>query len=187
MPRHQNTKEKILESALKLFSEKGIRETAIKDIAKDVGITEGAIYRHFVSKDQIVRTLFSTYAERLYKELISVVEENTSIKNRFFKSVKTFLNFCFENPQAFRFINLSHYLRAEEVKNFQNLPKDALMKFVDEGFKKGIIKVRRELALAVVVGTLERTFLLVEGRIIEREAGLEEELAEVLWRAITYQ
>jgi hypothetical protein len=43
------------------------------------------------------------------------------------------------------------------------------------------------LALAVVVGTLERTFLLVEGGIIEREAGLEEELAEVLWRAITYQ
>jgi AcrR family transcriptional regulator len=43
MPRHQNTKEKILESALRLFSEKGIRETTIKDIAKDVGITEGAI------------------------------------------------------------------------------------------------------------------------------------------------
>jgi hypothetical protein len=34
-------------------------------------------------------------------------------------------------------------LRAEEVKNFQNLPKDALMKFMDEGFKKGIIKVKR--------------------------------------------
>ncbi len=61
------------------------------------------------------------------------------------------------------------------------------MKFVDEGFKKGIIKVRRELTLAMVVGTLERTFLLVEGGIIERGAGLEEELAEVLWKAITYQ
>jgi hypothetical protein len=61
------------------------------------------------------------------------------------------------------------------------------MKFVDEGFKKEIIKVRRELALAVVVGTLERTFLLVEVGIMEREAGLEEELAEVLWKAITYQ
>jgi hypothetical protein len=58
---------------------------------------------------------------------------------------------------------------------------------VDEGFKKEIIKVRRELALAVVVGTLERTFLLVEVGIMEREAGLEEELAEVLWKAITYQ
>jgi len=82
---------------------------------------------------------------------------------------------------------LFHYLRAEEVKNFQNLPKDALMKFTDEGFKKGIIKVKRELALAMVVGTSERTFLLMEGGIIEKEAGLEEELAEVLWKAITYQ
>ncbi|MFZ8863599.1 MAG: hypothetical protein ACO2PP_24260 [Thermocrinis sp.] len=80
-----------------------------------------------------------------------------------------------------------HYLRAEEVKKFQNHPKDALMKFMDEGFKKGIIKVKREVALAVVVGTLERTFFLVEGGIIEREVGLEEELAEVLWKATTYQ
>jgi len=61
------------------------------------------------------------------------------------------------------------------------------MKFIDQGFKKGIIKVRRERALAVVVGTLERTFLLVEGGIMEREAGLEEELAKALWKAITYQ
>jgi len=61
------------------------------------------------------------------------------------------------------------------------------MKFTDEGFKKGIIKVKRELALAMVVGTSERTFLLMEGGIIEKEAGLEEELAEVLWKAITYQ
>ena len=61
------------------------------------------------------------------------------------------------------------------------------MKFTDEGFKKGIIKVKRELALAMVVGTSERTFLLMEGGIMERKAGLEEELAEVLWKAITYQ
>ena len=43
------------------------------------------------------------------------------------------------------------------------------------------------MALAVVVGTLERTFLLVEGGIIERAVGLEEELAKVLWKVITYQ
>jgi|GEM_PF-6430039 len=33
--KRKDTKKRILESALKLFSEKGIRETTIKDIAKE--------------------------------------------------------------------------------------------------------------------------------------------------------
>ena len=48
-----------MEASLRLFSEKGIRETTIKDIAKEVGITEGAIYRHFNSKEEIVLGLLA--------------------------------------------------------------------------------------------------------------------------------
>ncbi|WP_448587171.1 TetR/AcrR family transcriptional regulator [Thermocrinis sp.] len=186
MPRLKNTKDRILETALKLFSEKGIKETTVKDIAKEVGITEGAIYRHFLSKDELVNTLFSSQSERFYRELLSVVEDEKPIEDRFFKLVHTFLNFCFGNPQAFRFINLFHYLRAEEVKNFQNLPKDAVLKLIDEGIKEGVIKVRRELALALFVGALERLFLLVDSGVIKREEGLEEELAKILWKALTF-
>ena len=186
MPRLQDTRKRILEMALKLFSERGIKETTVKDIAKEVGITEGAIYRHFTSKDELVNTIFSTYSQNFYSELISVVESGESIKDRFFKLVRAFLNFCFENPQAFKFINLFHYLRAQEVRNFQNLPKDAVLKLIDEGIKEGIIKVRRELALAVFVGTLERAFLLVDGGVIKREEGMEEELAAVLWKALCF-
>ncbi|WP_448583412.1 TetR/AcrR family transcriptional regulator [Thermocrinis sp.] len=186
MPRLQDTKKRILEVALKLFSERGIKETTVKDIAKEVGITEGAIYRHFTSKDELVNTIFLTYSQSFYRELLSVVESEETIEDRFFKLVHVFLNFCFENPQAFKFINLFHYLRAQEVKNFQNLPKDALLKLIDEGIREGIIRVRRELALAVFVGTLERAFLLVDGGVIKREEGLEEELATVLWRALSF-
>ena len=185
MPRLQNTKDRILEIALKLFSERGIKETTIKDIAREVGITEGAIYRHFTSKDELVNTLFLTQSEKLYKELLSVVEGDEPIDIRFFKLVHAFLNFCFENPEAFKFINLFHYLRAKDVKDFQNLPKDVLLKLIDEGINKGVIKVKRVLALAVVVGALERTFLLMDGGLIKREEGLERELANILWRSIT--
>ncbi|WP_333784686.1 TetR/AcrR family transcriptional regulator [Thermocrinis sp.] len=186
MPRLQDTKKRILEVALKLFSERGIKETTVKDIAKEVGITEGAIYRHFISKDELVNTVFSTHSQRFYEELMSVIESKGTIEDRFFKLVHKFLNFCFENPQAFKFINLFHYLRAQEVRNFQNLPKDAVLKLIDEAIKEGIIKVRRELALAVLVGALERTFLLVDSEIIKREEGLEEELAAVIWKALSF-
>jgi len=77
------TKELILEKALKLFSEKGIKETTIRDIAKAVGITEGAIYRHFESKDQIVHDLFDMHSKELYDMLTKVIDRHEDKEKRF--------------------------------------------------------------------------------------------------------
>lgn len=44
----------IIESAQKLFFKKGIAAVTIKDIAKEVGVGEATIYRHFQKKQNIV-------------------------------------------------------------------------------------------------------------------------------------
>lgn len=49
----KNTKERILETALELFSQNGYSGTSIKDIADKLGIVKSALYRHFESKDEI--------------------------------------------------------------------------------------------------------------------------------------
>ena len=183
--RRKGTKEKILEASLRLFSEKGIRETTIKDIAKEVGITEGAIYRHFKSKEEIVLGLFSSYSEELYNRLISVVKEEAPYMERFYKAVETFLSFAFENPSAFKYLNIFHYLRAEDIKGFDELPKDALLGLIEKGIEENFIKIRKEYALAVFVGTLERVFLLVEAGLLSREAVKTEEIANIIWKSLS--
>ena len=47
-----STKELILKQALKLFSENGYAGTSMSDIAKPLGITKAALYKHFKSKQQ---------------------------------------------------------------------------------------------------------------------------------------
>ncbi|ADO45207.1 transcriptional regulator, TetR family [Hydrogenobacter thermophilus TK-6] len=182
--KRKDTKKRILESALKLFSEKGIRETTIKDIAKEVGITEGAIYRHFTSKDEIVRGLFGMYSEEFYDRLMLAFEEKT-YRDKFYRAVEEFLSFCFENPEAFKYLDLFHYLRAEEVKEFKKLPKDAILKLLEEG--RGVIKIRAELALAMFVGTLERVFLFTQAGLLEKYKDIKGEVADLLWKALTSQ
>ncbi|MFN7064844.1 MAG: TetR/AcrR family transcriptional regulator [Aquificaceae bacterium] len=181
----KGTKEKILQASLKLFSEKGIRETTIKDIAREVRVTEGAIYRHFKSKEEIVLGLFKLYSEEFYKRLISVAEDGIPYRDSFSKVVKAFLSFCFENPSAFRYLNLFHYLRAENIRQFEPLPKDAVLQFIERGISQGFIKARREYALAVFVGTLERVFLLVEAGLLEKEELLAEEISQIIWKALS--
>lgn len=48
-----NTKELILEEALRQFSQKGFDGTSMSDIAGPLGITKAALYKHFESKQQI--------------------------------------------------------------------------------------------------------------------------------------
>ena len=52
-------KELILEVSLKLFSEKGYKSTSVRDIAKDVGMTQSGLYNHFKGKDAILKALIA--------------------------------------------------------------------------------------------------------------------------------
>ena len=52
------TKEQIEQAALRLFVEQGIAETSIRDISRSAGISQGAMYNHYASKEELARTLF---------------------------------------------------------------------------------------------------------------------------------
>lgn len=51
------TREQILDSSLRLFSEKGFARTSVRDIAQASGITDAAIYYHFASKRDLFEAL----------------------------------------------------------------------------------------------------------------------------------
>ncbi len=48
-----DTKERILQTALELFAQKGYEAVSVSDIAGALGLTKGALYRHFESKGAI--------------------------------------------------------------------------------------------------------------------------------------
>jgi AcrR family transcriptional regulator len=63
-PNKGETKEKILRTAARMFSERGFDRVTVREIAKDVGITSGSLYNHFVSKDEILKDLYRFYSEQ---------------------------------------------------------------------------------------------------------------------------
>ena len=53
-PKHKrDTREKILESARRLFNRNGYSGVSIEQIMSDAGLTHGGFYRHFSSKDKL--------------------------------------------------------------------------------------------------------------------------------------
>ena len=57
-PITNSNKEKILNTAIDLFSNKGFNAVSVRDITRGVEIKESSLYNHFKSKDEILETIF---------------------------------------------------------------------------------------------------------------------------------
>jgi AcrR family transcriptional regulator len=68
------TSERILEAALELFAENGYDATSMRSIAEQLGITKAALYYHFDSKADIVRTMLAE-TERQVADLVAWARE----------------------------------------------------------------------------------------------------------------
>ena len=83
-----NTKKKIFDVALDLFSKKGYDSVSLREIAEEVGIKKSSIYSHYSSKEAILMDIFD-YLTNLFeydellnnKELDLTADNETLVKN----------------------------------------------------------------------------------------------------------
>ncbi len=68
----KDTKNKIYDTSLKLFAQKGYKATSVREIAKTVGIQQGAIYNHFKNKEAILDEIIDNLAN---SHLINIFED----------------------------------------------------------------------------------------------------------------
>jgi AcrR family transcriptional regulator len=63
----KNTKERIFESAIDLFAQKGFDATSMREIAEAVGIKKASLYSHYKSKNEIMDNIFEYFKKELIK------------------------------------------------------------------------------------------------------------------------
>jgi TetR/AcrR family transcriptional regulator, transcriptional repressor of aconitase len=70
-------RESIVESATRLFARKGVAGATMAEIAAEAGISAGAIYRYFSSKEELLRGVFDDAMER-NQEIFSQIEQQAT-------------------------------------------------------------------------------------------------------------
>lgn len=75
----EETERKILDAALNLFMTKGYDSTSIQDIIDSLGgLTKGAVYHHFKSKEEILEAVMQEMDKEAY-DFLQSVKENDSL------------------------------------------------------------------------------------------------------------
>ena len=89
----QNTKRKLISTALELLKEKGFDAINVEDITKKAGVAKGTFYTYFKRKEDIVldisRVPFDEIAEELEKmDGMDIIEKLTHYFHRFMECVE---------------------------------------------------------------------------------------------------
>ena len=75
----EKTRQDLLKAALSVFSQKGYAATTLEDVAKEAGVTRGAIYWHFGSKAELYAALLEEYSARGTEIVQTAVAEGGSM------------------------------------------------------------------------------------------------------------
>ncbi|MEI3337852.1 MAG: TetR/AcrR family transcriptional regulator [Clostridium sp.] len=161
--REKNTKERILEEALKLFSQKGYIGTSMNDIATKLGVTKAALYKHYTNKQEILDSIVEKMNEMdmerakkyempegTMKEVIEGYKTTTLDKIKQYTKIQ-FLHWTEEEfPCCFRkMLTLEQYRDKKMAKLYQNYLAEGpvtYIKTIFEGLTKNS-KDAKELAL----------------------------------------
>ncbi len=153
----KNTKQKILDISLNLFSEKGFADSSIRQIAREVGIRESAIYNHFKSKNDILKELIEIRSSKsigtviLNDELLNELGSPHLFFNKFAKKLIDFWN-TEEEIKFYRMITMEQFRKVDGDNiisdKYTSDIRSILETIFDEMIKHEVIK-KLELNLLV--------------------------------------
>jgi AcrR family transcriptional regulator len=176
--RAHSKRDELTTAALRLFAEKGIRGTSVRDIADAAGVTEGALYRHWTGKEVLAQSLFAECARMLYEHLEAAVADVAAPREQLCALTRGFLQFAETYPEAYEYVMARHHESVGELPPDQPLPKDVFVRVIEQGTAAGAFRpLDPHLGAAMMIGLLLRTIFFMQRGLIG--ASPEDVVAEV--------
>ena len=149
MPR-PSQKSKILEAALSCFAERGYDGTRIHHIAERAGVSEGALYKHYVSKEALAQELYVHYFGEFAGRLEQLANSSLPPNERLLQIGQAVLNDYRAQPNAFSFVLLRMPSFMPNLPPGALYPMDIVERVVQAGQKAGLIRAGQANLLASI-------------------------------------
>lgn len=151
---------KILNSAFKLFSERGFDGVSIRDIAADAGLTNPALYRHYPSKEALGLALY----RKSYDAVLEAVESRVKPSMGGLEKIDAYIDACVDlhrvKPSPLIFLDeLQNTFWPKVSGEYGERTLSAfILRWVREGQKAGDIRTDVDAAMlcAVPVGVVSQ-------------------------------
>ncbi|MFS0672157.1 TetR/AcrR family transcriptional regulator [Ornithinibacillus sp. 179-J 7C1 HS] len=148
-----NKKQLIMEKALELFAKQGIKETSVQQITEYCGISKGAFYLSFKSKDELILSIIDHFMQLITADLDYTVSNRITKDTLYQIFHKIFDAFLKHRDLAkFLMIEQTHSLNKELLSRMQYYHRKtdvAFLKVMEKIYGESINEIKYDLIYSI--------------------------------------
>ncbi|MFI4855084.1 MAG: TetR/AcrR family transcriptional regulator [Phycisphaerales bacterium JB065] len=142
------TRDNLVRAALRLAAEQGIDGVSVRSIARAAGVTEGALYKHFSSKDALWRDAYGAIVAEMIEEKQRLLGERMSTRERIAAWVRLTYAYYDGNKDAFTYVLLLPHPFAEELGEEYHAQGRLFEELIERGRGAGEVDTSMGVGLA---------------------------------------
>jgi AcrR family transcriptional regulator len=135
------TREQILDTTEQVLRRFGLEKTSVVDVARELGVSHGTLYRHFPSKAALKEAVAERWLHEVSAPLAAIIEKDGSslVKTRMWveKLIDIKQSKASEDPELFAMYNALAEESVESIGKHINELISQLTKIVEQGIQTG--------------------------------------------------
>lgn len=142
-------RDKVLVTAIRLFTSKGYFNTSMRDITRESGVSTGSIYHYFKDKEGVAAALYQSMIERMRTELQQIMHTYVTAHDQCRAVVSLLFTISEQEPDAMAFmlyVKHREFLPGERPV-CSSEPFEMMRAMVQRGMERGEIE-QRDLLVA---------------------------------------
>ena len=186
--RGEDLKQKVLSTALELFSDKGYFNTSVHDIRKAAGVSTGAIYHHFENKEALAKSLYETLLSDMNEAIEAACVNKKGCLDKSTAVIERMFRLTMDKPREMQFVLLAQHREylPDEPPICSSKPFQAMKNIVVEGIRNKEVRKMDSwvAATAMFGGALRMMNLQLDGALKKSLMKYVDEVVECAWRGI---
>ncbi|UGY90552.1 TetR/AcrR family transcriptional regulator [Streptomyces gobiensis] len=182
--------QRLLATATRLFAERGYDRTSVQEIVESAGVTKGALYHYFGSKDDLLHEVYARVLRLQQERLDAYADADAPVEQRLREAAADVVVTTLENFDDTRiFFRSMHHLSPEKQKQVRAERRRYHERFralVEEGQRAGVFSTATpaELVVDYHFGSVHHlgAWYRPDGRLSPQEVA--DHLADLLLRAL---
>jgi AcrR family transcriptional regulator len=150
-----HTRERIERAALRLFVRNGVAETSIRDISVEAGVSQGAMYNHYRSKDELAWHLFADNFSEIGAELRRIGRGDGPIAERMRAMIGHVFDVFDRDWEMVSYVFLARHMHLKQITRHLGNPYVAFRTVIAQEMRKGSNAGRNvDVAASMVTGAI---------------------------------
>lgn len=146
-------KQLIMEKALELFAEQGFEATSVQQITEHCGISKGAFYLSFKSKDELIQALIDHFMNQMTVDIDYVVK-NTNRNELLYKFYYTIFHTTYQHSDFARLLlkEQSHTFNSDlfqKLRYYDHLLENTILVMLDQLYGEQVRETKYDLMYCI--------------------------------------